>query len=479
MCAKNIDLPSARAADGERDQGKRSAAPGSQEPANASWDSNNARSMKTTGGSVVSHWGTDMGRSTSSAFRGAFMTAILAMLTSLFMLASTPTAGAATVLTISPLPHRMPPALQGSMCASPNVCNKVKYSWALNVAIERLTEAIAEYTSRVAPPGASSALPDGDKVTVFALSGGAAGASTWMARNAASADAPSPEVLSFVLIGNPTRKYGGAHRKFHTMPQTQYQVIDIARQYDPIADTPNRFSLLAQMNLALGFLSPLHVDYSTVDIDDPANYRWTEGNTTYILVPTEDLPLLSPLRALGLKALADRLNGPLKEIIERAYDRPWELGLTEQLRTVAQPRSTETDRARTDEPSASSAASRSTGPGSATAPKVTPPAQAVDDPAAQSVEAESARDEAELRKRATGKSQPAAPADSEIGADVDSEAAEVVSRAAAEERRQQDTPAVRRADKVERDTTRATAREKKSTSRERTRAAAGGSRSAD
>jgi len=44
---------------------------------------------------------------------------------------------------------------------------------------------------------------------------------------------------------------------------------------------------------------------------------------TYVFVPTDDLPLLTPLRRLGLNDLADALNDPLKERIEKAYDRSY------------------------------------------------------------------------------------------------------------------------------------------------------------
>ena len=75
-------------------------------------------------------------------------------------------------------------------------------------------------------------------------------------------------------------------------------------------------------NANAGFLF-VHQDYEDVDIYDPANYVWTEGNTTYVYVPTKNLPLLEPLRWVGLSALADALNEPLKEIVERAYDRSY------------------------------------------------------------------------------------------------------------------------------------------------------------
>jgi hypothetical protein len=125
-------------------------------------------------------------------------------------------------------------------------------------------------------------------------------------------------------MGNANRAYGGANVPAgKVMPQTQYHVIDISRQYDYVSDVPNGpFNLLAAANALAGFALGLH-DYTEVDINDPANTVWTEGNTTYVFVPTENLPLLEPLRWVGLHALADELNGPMKEIVEQGYDRSY------------------------------------------------------------------------------------------------------------------------------------------------------------
>jgi hypothetical protein len=239
----------------------------------------------------------------------------IAMLAALFGTVGSPAADAATVLTFSPLPHRMETALQGSMCRSPNTCTEVAYDFSMPLSVKRLTAAIDAATSTSSEPESG--------VVMFGLSGGAGAAGKWMRNHAGDVDAPSPDILSFVVIGNPGRKYGGSSRRFATDPVTQYQVIDIARQYDPIADSPDDpFNFLAHLNVMAGMLSPLHTDYSDVDIDDPRNIRWVEGNTTYILVPTAKLPLLAGLRALGLGALAESLDGRLREIIERGYNRP-------------------------------------------------------------------------------------------------------------------------------------------------------------
>ncbi len=111
---------------------------------------------------------------------------------------------------------------------------------------------------------------------------------------------PEPEDLSFVLIGNGGRDYGGVNGWFwggnllETPPtDTQYEIVDIAREYDPpIADFPtNPFNLLALANGIAAF-SYVHLRYDEVNLDDPDNIVWKEGKTTYVHVPTDHLPLL-------------------------------------------------------------------------------------------------------------------------------------------------------------------------------------------
>ncbi len=203
--------------------------------------------------------------------------------------------------------------LQGLLCESPRTCVSVPFPYLQrSIGVDDLDEAIHGDTF-------------GQRQIVFGYSQGARVATDWLEEFAAAEDAPSADDLSFVLIGNPPgRKYGGAHVIWHHVtPDTQYQVLDVARQYDLTADRPDRFSLLAMANAYAGGLVQLHGHYEDVDIYDPANYVWKEGNTTYVFVPTEDLPILNGLRRLGLDELADQLQGPLKEKIEKAYDRSY------------------------------------------------------------------------------------------------------------------------------------------------------------
>ncbi|KMO82872.1 PE-PPE domain-containing protein [Mycolicibacterium chlorophenolicum] len=242
----------------------------------------------------------------------------LAAAGALLPLVAAPTASAASVIPEGPLTVRtispvkgnyINETLQGVVCQAPNTCTEIPYlSFITPFGVARLDNVIK--TEADTP------------IVIYAYSNGAQIAQHWITDHADDADAPPAENVTFILMGNSTRKYGGADKEFNVSQPSQYHVIDIAREYDPVADFPdNGLNLLAVANALSGFIT-LH-DYRDVDINDPNNIVWDEGNTTYVLVPTENLPLLNPLRLIGLNALADQLNGPLKEIVDQGYDRSY------------------------------------------------------------------------------------------------------------------------------------------------------------
>ncbi len=148
---------------------------------------------------------------------------------------------------------------------------------------------------------------------------------------------PSAEELSFVLVANPNRPNGGILARFGGLfipilgvsfdgatPDDEYQTIDVAREYDLIADFPKYpLNLLADVNALLGYFY-LHPNYgsSVVNLNDPSTFQsHTSGNTTYYLVHTEHLPLLQPLRDIGVPApVLDLVEPTLRVLIDLAYD---------------------------------------------------------------------------------------------------------------------------------------------------------------
>jgi hypothetical protein len=246
----------------------------------------------------------------------------LAVFAALLALVAVPTAGAATVpplpspatvLTLSPFsyPGGITNQLQGSLCQTPRTCVPVNWPIFVPLGVPELDTAINSTSG---------------KIIVFGYSEGAQVAEQWVIQHANDPNAPSSANLTFVAIGNSTRAYGGSLNMggfSEVWPQSQYPVIDIARQYDYAADFPNNSSspyfLLAVVNALVGGFNT-H-DYKGVNINDPANTVWTVGNITYVLVPTQNLPLVDPLRGLGLTALADQLQAQLKPLVDQAYNR--------------------------------------------------------------------------------------------------------------------------------------------------------------
>ncbi len=121
-------------------------------------------------------------------------------------------------------------------------------------------------------------------LTVLGYSQGAQVAGTWLRMFASRADAPDPERLSFILIGNPERKYGRQPWTLKVTPDTtQYRVRDVTRRGDNWADyDPARHG----KNKALAMFGSIHTNYWGVDLFGPAAETVrTVGNTEYVIVP--------------------------------------------------------------------------------------------------------------------------------------------------------------------------------------------------
>lgn len=119
---------------------------------------------------------------------------------------------------------------------------------------------------------------------VFGYSQGAQVAGTWMRRFAHLPDAPSPDELSFLLIGNPERRYGQQPwTKKQTPDNTQYRVRDVSRKNDNWADYNPK---VHGTNKIVALFGSIHTNYWNTDPYGPkAEVVRVEGNTTYVIVP--------------------------------------------------------------------------------------------------------------------------------------------------------------------------------------------------
>lgn len=152
---------------------------------------------------------------------------------------------------------------------------------------------------------------------------------------------PALDQLSFVLIANPDRPDGGLLARlpgfsipgigftfYGATPTNAYPTIDYAVQYDGAADFPQfPINILADANAVAGFLF-VHPAYDMVTAGQIASgvvqpVSPADTQTTYILIPSHNLPLLDPLRAIPLvgNPLADLVQPDLRVLVELGYDR--------------------------------------------------------------------------------------------------------------------------------------------------------------
>ena len=156
------------------------------------------------------------------------------------------------------------------------------------------------------------------------------------------ASAPGTSHPTFVLLGNGDRPNGGILARFagiyipgldmtatsatptHTAgaPAGQITTVDIAGQYDPIADAPlNPLNPFAMTNSMMGTLF-VHLNYANLD-PGQAVLQDTVGDTQYYLIPTYPVPLLVPVQMIpGVGPIAaDMLDPLVRMLVETGYDR--------------------------------------------------------------------------------------------------------------------------------------------------------------
>jgi PE-PPE domain len=163
-------------------------------------------------------------------------------------------------------------------------------------------------------------LTAGDTVLGYSL--GSVVASAYL-----NANTPPPGV-NFILLAD-TSNPNGLFAATGLLPlfgggvpaNTPDPMTIISRQYDGWADFPqglNALNILADLNAIAG-MNLIHSDYTEVQLGDPANVTWQVGNVTYVMVPTQDLPINDWLRQLGLNNLANQLDAIERPIIDSAY----------------------------------------------------------------------------------------------------------------------------------------------------------------
>jgi hypothetical protein len=141
----------------------------------------------------------------------------------------------------------------------------------------------------------------------------------------ANINRPNGGILERGNIGNtqPTIPFFGVTFSGATPTNTPYPTVDVARQYDGLADAPtNPLNPLADLNAAMGvYYEHSNYDYNSLGVTPL--YQGSYGDTTYYIIPATTLPLLIPVTMVPVvgRPVADTLDPPLRVLVESAYDR--------------------------------------------------------------------------------------------------------------------------------------------------------------
>jgi hypothetical protein len=167
--------------------------------------------------------------------------------------------------------------------------------------------------------------------------------------------------VTLLMLGDADRPNGGLDERFVGMvtpglgmgdltgaepTDAGVPTIDIANQYDFVADYPQfPINPIADLNAIFGFIYA-HAAYGDGPLPEQVPSVWPEseplsgpyaseytlgsteivkqvdGDTTFYFIPTTDLPLLDPLRSLGVpESVLNIFQPALQVIVEAGYDR--------------------------------------------------------------------------------------------------------------------------------------------------------------
>jgi hypothetical protein len=202
------------------------------------------------------------------------------------------------------------------------------YYTGLTQGVAQLDQGIAQY------------LPDGN-VVVFGYSESSSVATQEMINlDALTVGQPNPADLTFVLAEDLNNPNGGIDARFPltglpaTPADTPYDTDIYSIEYSGVADFPNYpadpFALANSMAgyiylhpfLLPGWPTSFETSALANAVLEPTSAGYA-GATEYFLIPTQDLPLLEPLREVPLlgPAMADMMQPDLRVLVDLGYDR--------------------------------------------------------------------------------------------------------------------------------------------------------------
>lgn len=160
--------------------------------------------------------------------------------------------------------------------------------------------------------------------------------------NSGAAGSPYFNNLTFTLVGNPMNPNGGLFERFVGLslpslgiemygatPDNSFPTTIYTIEYDGAADFPRYpINFLADLNAFMGIQS-LHGQYATLTPEQlataiPLTNTVGPTSTSYYMIPTPNLPLLDPVRAIPFVGtpIADLVQPNLRYLINWGYGDP-------------------------------------------------------------------------------------------------------------------------------------------------------------
>ena len=203
-------------------------------------------------------------------------------------------------------------------------------------------------------------LPDGTTTTVFGYSQSAIIGSLmeagYISPTSPYNDDPTPpgipddlkDSINFIYVGNELNPNGGFLSRFPGLnltslgvpfseptPEDAYPTINYAREYDGFSDFPRYpLNLISVVNALFG-IAFVHTEYTPgpncksfcltkQEVEEAIALPTTSPTQNYYFIPTENLPLLQPLRDIPFigNPVADLIQPVLKVIVDLGYGDP-------------------------------------------------------------------------------------------------------------------------------------------------------------
>ncbi|MBB3749688.1 hypothetical protein FHT44_002149 [Mycolicibacterium sp. BK634] len=174
----------------------------------------------------------------------------------------------------------------------------------------------------------------GNTATVFGYSQSAIISSLIMSQ------LPADTPVNFVLVGNEMNPNGGMLSRFPGLnlpslglpfygatPENAFPTTNYTLEYDGFADFPRYpLNVLSVLNAGMGIIF-VHTKYAQLtqqQVDTAIALPTTDPTQKYYIIPTENLPLLEPLRLIPVigNPIADLLQPALKVIVNLGYGDP-------------------------------------------------------------------------------------------------------------------------------------------------------------